>query len=144
MAYSSCSGDNAFTRSQRVQMPRPLNHCLDVFAATTASKINFWPEKVSLDNQLGHPFSSTMSEKRKPTTRYQGERPPKRRQLSPPPPPEPALPKKLARKEPAETPGEFTPLRSKDTQGLPIQSEKQDLNLSNEEYQTIAERLANA
>ncbi|KAL8917647.1 MAG: hypothetical protein Q9208_007828 [Pyrenodesmia sp. 3 TL-2023] len=85
-----------------------------------------------------------MSEKRKPTTRYQGERPPKRRQLSPSPPPEPAIPKKLARKETVETPNGPTPVKSRDTQGLPIQSEKQDPNLSNEEYQSIAERSAAA
>lgn len=85
-----------------------------------------------------------MSEKRKPTTRYQGERRPKRRQLSPPPPPEPALAKKLARKEPVEISNDSTPARSKDTQGLPIQSEKQDLKLSDKDYQSIAERSATA
>lgn len=79
-----------------------------------------------------------MSEKRKPTTRYQGERPPKRRQLSPPPPPPPA-PKKLAQKEPVNLTKEETAGRSKDTQSLPIQAEKQDVSLSDEYYKTIAE-----
>ncbi|KAI4179256.1 MAG: hypothetical protein L6R41_007948 [Letrouitia leprolyta] len=80
-----------------------------------------------------------MSEKRKPTTRYQGERPPKRRQLSPPPPPPPA-PKKLARKEPANLTKEEISGRSKETLGLPIQAEKQGTALSDEHYQTVAER----
>ncbi|KAL9025372.1 MAG: hypothetical protein Q9196_005790 [Gyalolechia fulgens] len=81
-----------------------------------------------------------MSEKRKPTTRYQGERPPKRRQLSPPPPPTPA-PKELAQKEPVPTTKEEVSGRSKETQSIPIQNEKQDTSLSDEHYQTIAERL---
>ncbi|KAI4138545.1 MAG: hypothetical protein L6R39_006735, partial [Caloplaca ligustica] len=79
-----------------------------------------------------------MSEKRKPTTRYQGERPPKRRQFSPSPPAEP-LPKKLARREPVESQREDTPVKSKDAQGLPTQAEKQNSHLPKEDYQSIAE-----
>ncbi|KAL8932959.1 MAG: hypothetical protein Q9216_006593 [Gyalolechia sp. 2 TL-2023] len=77
-----------------------------------------------------------MSEKRKPMTRYQGERPPKRRQFSSPPPPPPAS-KQLAQKEPATK--EEVPGKSKEAQGLPIQNKKQQTSLSDEHYRTIAE-----
>ncbi|KAI4127116.1 MAG: hypothetical protein LQ338_003358 [Usnochroma carphineum] len=79
-----------------------------------------------------------MSEKRKPTTRYQGERPPKRRQLSPPPPPEPVH-RKLARKEPVDPSKEETPVTLKESQGLPTQAERQNPHLPTEDYQSIAE-----
>ncbi|KAL8714520.1 MAG: hypothetical protein Q9220_001468 [cf. Caloplaca sp. 1 TL-2023] len=82
-----------------------------------------------------------MSEKRKPTTRYQGERPPKRRQLSasPPPPPPPPAPKERANKDGANGNKEEPPSKAKDDQILPIRSEKQDASLSNSKYQSIAE-----
>ncbi|KAI4176032.1 MAG: hypothetical protein LQ343_001314 [Gyalolechia ehrenbergii] len=79
-----------------------------------------------------------MSEKRKPTTRYQGERPPKRRQFSPPPP-LPLAHKHLAQKESVNLTKEDVSGRSKESQSLPIQNEKQDTSLSDEHYQTIAE-----
>lgn len=83
---------------------------------------------------------TNMSEKRKPTTRYQGERPPKRRQFSPPPP-LPLAHKHLAQKESVNLTKEDVSGRSKESQSLPIQNEKQDTSLSDEHYQTIAERL---
>ncbi|KAL8727506.1 MAG: hypothetical protein Q9181_005692 [Wetmoreana brouardii] len=79
-----------------------------------------------------------MSEKRKPTTRYQGERPPKRRQLTPPPPPAPT-PKNTTRREPVNVLKEELPVKSKESQSLPTQIEKQNSNLLTTEYQTIAE-----
>ncbi|KAL8801599.1 MAG: hypothetical protein Q9182_004329 [Xanthomendoza sp. 2 TL-2023] len=79
-----------------------------------------------------------MSENRKPTTRYQGQRPPKRRHLSPPTPSTP-VPRQSAPKQPVETPKEDLPVKLKDSQGLPTQVEKQDLTLSNTDFQTIAE-----
>ncbi|KAL8946468.1 MAG: hypothetical protein Q9222_007142 [Ikaeria aurantiellina] len=80
-----------------------------------------------------------MSEKRKPTTRYQGERPSKRRQLSSPPPPPPPAPKERTNKDAANTNKEELPSKAKDSQGLPLSAEKQDLNLSKTKYQSIAE-----
>ncbi|KAL8965088.1 MAG: hypothetical protein Q9183_004038, partial [Haloplaca sp. 2 TL-2023] len=80
-----------------------------------------------------------MSEKRKPTTRYQGERPPKRRQLTPPPPPAPT-PKPSLRKEPSNNASkEEIPSKLKDTQALPLSLKKQETDLSNADYQSIAE-----
>ncbi|KAL8826160.1 MAG: hypothetical protein Q9170_007512 [Blastenia crenularia] len=79
-----------------------------------------------------------MSEKRKPNTRYHGERPPKRRQLSSPSPPPPA-PKRLSLKESLNHSKDEIPVKSKETQGLPIQAGKQDTSLPSEDYQSIAE-----
>ncbi|KAL8716679.1 MAG: hypothetical protein Q9225_006015 [Loekoesia sp. 1 TL-2023] len=81
-----------------------------------------------------------MFEKRKPTTRYQGERPPKRRQLSPPPLPPPAT-KQPSQKEPVNPSKEEVLGKSKEPQNLPTQAEKQDTLLASEDYQSIAERL---
>ncbi|KAL8682622.1 MAG: hypothetical protein Q9186_001309 [Xanthomendoza sp. 1 TL-2023] len=79
-----------------------------------------------------------MAENRKPTTRYQGQRPPKRRQLSPPTPSTP-LPKQPAPKQPVETPKEDLPVKLKESQSLPTRTEKQHPTLSNADFQTIAE-----
>ncbi|KAI4143443.1 MAG: hypothetical protein LQ341_002928 [Variospora aurantia] len=78
-----------------------------------------------------------MSEKRKPTTRYQGERPPKRRHLSPPSPP--PAPKQPTHRQPANPPEKKLPVKLKETQDLPTQAEKQSIDISNHEYQSIAE-----
>ncbi|KAL8781434.1 MAG: hypothetical protein Q9213_006019 [Squamulea squamosa] len=79
-----------------------------------------------------------MSEKRKPTTRYQGQRPPKRRQLSSPTPPAPVT-KPTTPKQHCEIPKEELPVKLKENQSLPTQSERQDLRLSNADFQSIAE-----
>ncbi|KAL8867086.1 MAG: hypothetical protein Q9174_005889, partial [Haloplaca sp. 1 TL-2023] len=79
-----------------------------------------------------------MSEKRKPTTRYQGERPPKRRQLTTIPVPTPT-PKPSLRKEPSKDSKEEIPSRVKDSQTLPLSLKKQEADLSNADYQSIAE-----
>ncbi|KAL8687186.1 MAG: hypothetical protein Q9218_006570 [Villophora microphyllina] len=79
-----------------------------------------------------------MSEKRKPTTRYQGERPPKRRQLSPSPQPPPAH-KAPIRKEAVPVPKDELPGKVKESTSLPLLSERQSSSLPNAEYQSIAE-----
>ncbi|KAL8776642.1 MAG: hypothetical protein Q9203_006518 [Teloschistes exilis] len=79
-----------------------------------------------------------MSEKRKPTTRYQGERPPKRRQLSPthdPPPP----PKAPTRKEINLVPKDELPGKVKEGSSLPVLPGKQNSSLSDADFQGIAE-----
>ncbi|KAL9597034.1 MAG: hypothetical protein Q9219_005409 [cf. Caloplaca sp. 3 TL-2023] len=79
-----------------------------------------------------------MSEKRKPTTRYQGERPPKRRQLSLTPPPPPVR-KHQTQKEPTTLNKDEVLGKSKETHSLPIQATKLDPPLRSEDYQSIAE-----
>ena len=81
-----------------------------------------------------------MSEKRKPTTRYQGQRPPKRRQLSSPTPPI-AIPKLPTPKQVVKIPKEELPVKLKENQSLPTQTEVQDQHLSDLDFQSIAERL---
>ncbi|KAL8892593.1 MAG: hypothetical protein Q9192_005591 [Flavoplaca navasiana] len=78
-----------------------------------------------------------MSEKRKPTTRYQGQRPPKRRQLSATPP-TPA-PKQPTPKDTIQNPKEQLPVKLKESQSLPTQAEGQDPNLLDADFQSIAE-----
>ncbi|KAL9009187.1 MAG: hypothetical protein Q9173_005763 [Seirophora scorigena] len=78
-----------------------------------------------------------MSEKRKPTTRYQGERPPKRRHLSPPSPP--PVPKQTSHRQLANPPKEKLPVKLKETHALPTQGKRQSIDLSNHDYQNIAE-----
>ena len=91
-----------------------------------------------------------MSERRKPSTRYQGERPPKRRQYSPPLPAvkaakEPKEPKELKEpKEPRETitvSSDTLPSKLKENQSLPTLPKKQNVESSDQEYQSITERL---
>ncbi|KAI4250055.1 MAG: hypothetical protein L6R40_000226 [Gallowayella cf. fulva] len=79
-----------------------------------------------------------MSEKRKPTTRYQGQRPPKRRQLTPPTPPAPVSKQPTPRQAVEVTKGDI-PVKLKECQDLPTQPRKQDLKLPNADYQSIAE-----
>ncbi|KAL8905180.1 MAG: hypothetical protein Q9171_006767 [Xanthocarpia ochracea] len=79
-----------------------------------------------------------MSEKRKPTTRYQGQRPPKRRQLSSPTPPI-AIPKLPTPKQVVKIPKEELPVKLKENQSLPTQTEVQDQRLSDLDFQSIAE-----
>ena len=80
-------------------------------------------------------------EKRRLSTRNRGEPPLKKRALTPPvtpraPPPPTAPPQPL---EPVE---EGLPFRLKDPRLLPTLPEPQDLDLSDQEYQTISERSA--
>lgn len=86
------------------------------------------------------PLAFNMSEKRKPTTRYQGERPPKRRHLSPSSPP--PVPKQPSHRQLANPPKEKLPVKLKETHALPTQEKRQIIDLSNHEYQNIAERFA--
>ncbi|KAL8669467.1 MAG: hypothetical protein Q9168_005940 [Polycauliona sp. 1 TL-2023] len=79
-----------------------------------------------------------MSEKRKPTTRYQGQRPPKRRQLSSPSPPIPA-PKQPTPKQAADNPKEDLPVKLKESQSLPTQADAQGSHLPDADFQSIAE-----
>ncbi|KAI4272321.1 MAG: hypothetical protein L6R38_006646 [Xanthoria sp. 2 TBL-2021] len=79
-----------------------------------------------------------MSEKRKPTTRYQGQRPPKRRQLSSPTPPTPA-PKQPAPRQAVENAKEELPVKLKESQSLPTRTEVQDPHLPDVDFQSIAE-----
>ncbi|KAL8996915.1 MAG: hypothetical protein Q9169_003674 [Polycauliona sp. 2 TL-2023] len=81
---------------------------------------------------------TSMSEKRKPATRYQGQRPPKRRQLSSPRPPTPA-PKQPTPKQTADNLKDELPGKLKESQSLPISTEVQDLRLSDTDFQSIAE-----
>lgn len=84
-----------------------------------------------------------MSEKRKPTTRYQGQRPPKRRQLSSPTPPAPA-PKQPTPKQAVENVKEELPVKLKESQSLPTRTELQDPHLPDVDFQNIAERSVKA
>ncbi|KAL8648179.1 MAG: hypothetical protein Q9226_006103 [Calogaya cf. arnoldii] len=79
-----------------------------------------------------------MSEKRKPTTRYQGLRPPKRRQTSSPTPPAP-VPKQPTPKQTVENPKEELSVKLKESQSLPNRTEVQDPHLPDAEFQSIAE-----
>ena len=79
------------------------------------------------------------------STRNRGEPPLKKRALSPPPPPAPTrAPPPKAAPSPLQPPAELTieglPLRLRDGQHLPTLSEPQDLNLHDNNYQSIAER----
>ena len=79
-------------------------------------------------------------DKRRLSTRNRGEPPLKKRALTPPvpraPPPPSAPPQQT---EPME---EGLPFRLKDPRLLPTVPEPQDLDLSNQEYQTVSERSA--
>ncbi|KAI4199080.1 MAG: hypothetical protein LQ350_004835 [Teloschistes chrysophthalmus] len=79
-----------------------------------------------------------MSEQRKPTTRYQGERPPKRRQLSltPQTPPPSKAP---SRKEINLVPKDELPGKVKEGSSLPVLPEKQSSSLPDADFQSIAE-----
>ena len=76
-----------------------------------------------------------MSEKRRLSTRYRGEPPPKRRALTPPPPTPPAPPPRPV--EPTEL---GLPIRLRDGQPLPTLPEPQETKLSDRTYQSISER----
>jgi hypothetical protein len=75
-----------------------------------------------------------MAESRKMVTRTRGERRSGITQTSTPPAPQ----KSLKRKSPTPPPVEV--LRSKDPPSLPTSKEKQSSDVSDLEYQTIAER----
>ena len=73
-----------------------------------------------------------MSEKRKPSTRYRGEPPPKRRALTPTPPPI---------SEPADIELEDElPMKLREGQPLPTLKESQGLDLPTTSFQDISER----
>ena len=80
-------------------------------------------------------------EKRRLSTRNRGEPPLKKRTLSPPVTPR-APPPPTAPSQPPEPVEEGLPFRLKDPRLLPTLPEPQDLDLSDQEYQTIAERSA--